>query len=97
MQTVTFDDLLGVQNPKIPREELRSSDIIFRESEKCSGMTLVALSCLSKLNCLLLIPIYLERLKKVNMSNILSTIQDSYAELDLKFGATKKVFLILVV
>ena len=60
--------------------------------EKCSGMNLVYLSCVRKLIHVLLRPISLEQLQKVNRSNILPIIQYSYAELNLNIDSMKEVF-----
>ena len=62
------------------------------ESEKCSGMTLVALYRVHKLSHFLLRPISLERLQKVNRSNRFPIIQDACSELNLKFDARKERF-----
>lgn len=66
------------------------------KSEKCSGMTLVALSRVHKLSHLMIHPISLERLQKVNRSNSLPIIQDAYARLHLKFNSTKECFAHLI-
>ena len=62
------------------------------KSEKCSGMTLVALSRVRRLNDLLLKPFSLERLKKTNNSNQLPIIQRALERLKEKAVLTKNKF-----
>ena len=77
---------------KYQEETLYLAIIYLGKSEKCSGMTVATLSCVRKLSHFLLFPISFERLKKINRSNSLPIIQDAYAELNLKFDATKERF-----
>ena len=77
---------------KSQRKTLDLEIIDLGKSEKCSDMTLVALSCVRKLSHFLLRPISFERFQKGNKSKILPIIRDAYAELNLKFDATRERF-----
>ena len=61
-------------------------------SENCSGMTLVTLYCLYKLNYFLLRLISYQKSQNFNRPNILPIIRDAFAELNLRFDAKKNVF-----
>ena len=63
--------------------------IYLGKSEKCSGMTLVSISCVQKLSNFLPHPIFLEQLQRVIISNRLPIIQNSYSELNSKFDAMR--------
>ena len=67
---------LGVYDSQIPRDDLRSSNNIFRV--KCSGMKLVSLSRVCKLNHFLLPPLFIGQSKKIIMSNRLPIIWYAY-------------------
>ena len=54
-------------------------------SEKCCGMSLVALSYAKKLNNILIKPFSYERSRKINKSKQLPKVQVDLAELDIKF------------
>ena len=59
-------------------------------SEKCCGMSLVALSRVKNLNNILLKPFSFERLRKINKSKQLPKVQLALTELDKRFQATKE-------
>ena len=61
------------------------------KSEKCSGLTLVALSRVRQLSGLLLKPFYFQRLTKVNQSNALPMIRAALQALRQKFEATRQL------
>ena len=61
-------------------------------SEKCCGMSLVALSRVKNLNNILFKSFPYERLRKINKSNQLPKVQVALTELDRKFQATKESY-----
>ena len=80
---------------KIHKSQGKTLDLAITDlgkSEKCSGMTMVALSRVRKLIHLLIFPLLLEQLQTVNRSNILPIILYAYAEPNLKFDTTKERF-----
>ena len=58
-------------------------------TERCSGMTLVALSRVRKLRHLLLRPFSYERLKKINKAKQLQSIRNAINRLQHKFQQTQ--------
>ena len=66
--------------------------IYLGKSEKCSGMTLVSISCVQKLSNFIPHPIFIEQSQSVNRSNRLPIIRNSYSELNSRFDATKQCF-----
>ena len=61
-------------------------------TERCSGMTLVALSRVRKLQHLLLRPFSYERLKKINKAKPLQSIRNAIQRLQTKFQQTQLRF-----
>ena len=61
-------------------------------SEKCCGMSLVAPSCVKKLNNILLKQFSYKRLRNINKSEQLTKVQVSLPELDRKFQAAKESY-----
>ena len=71
---------------------LEKAVIDIDKSEKCFGMTLVALSRVCELDDILLKPISLERLQKINRSSRLQVIKSALEDLTNKFEDTKRRF-----
>ena len=72
---------MGIKVHKSQEKTLDLAILDLGKSENFSGMNLVALYSIST-----------ERLQKVNRSIRLPIIRDAYAELNLKFDATKERF-----
>ena len=71
---------------------LKKAVIDIDKSEKCFGMTLVALSRIPEVDDMLLKSISLERLQKINRSPRLQVIKSAVQSLDNKFEDTKRRF-----
>ena len=71
---------------------LKKAVIDIDTSEKCFGMTLVALSRVCELDDILLKSVSLERLQKINRSSRLQVIKSALEDLTNKFEDTKRRF-----
>ena len=74
---------------------LESTVIDLGSSERCSGVTLVALSRVKELKNILLQPFSHERLRKVNKSKQLASVQSALTELERKFARSKERYNLL--
>ena len=76
---------------KAQDKNLDLATIDIDKSERCCGMTLVALSRVHKLEHFLLKPFTLEQLQKITRSNSLATIQTDLQTLNANFQSTKVI------